>query len=260
MTPPIFIIARIIDVRGSSPRENGAYMLISPQGTLGSIGGGRLEHLAIETAHSLLNDGPFSGTHENEYTLGPELGQCCGGRIRISYQYCSDAKQWLHPEHHTAAAFQIVLFGAGHVGKALAAILATQHCQLHWIDNRQEQFPTSLPANTRRYTAERPTELVKKLPSDAYILVMTHDHALDMAICDAVLRRNQFRFLGLIGSQTKLAKFRKHLLDNGHSSARIDRITSPIGIPQIHSKQPERIALAVAAQLLALQEQESPHE
>lgn len=260
MTPPAFIIARIAEVRGSSPREHGASMLIAPQATLGSIGGGRLEHRVIEAACKQLAEGPFAGFRDDVFTLGPELGQCCGGRIRIRYQYCVDAGQWRHPQQHGAEAFPIVLFGAGHVGKALAAILATQHCRLHWVDNREGQFPAALPANTRQYVAANPADLVHELPPDAWVLVMTHDHALDLAICDAVLRRDSFRFLGLIGSQTKLAKFRKHLLDNGHSSEQLGRITSPIGIPQIRSKQPERIALAAAAQLLALQEQENPHD
>jgi xanthine dehydrogenase accessory factor len=115
-----------------------------------------------------------------------------------------------------------------------------------------------LPENTNVYIALNPASLIETLPDNAYVLVMTHDHALDLAICDAVLRHNRFRFLGLIGSQTKYAKFRKHLLDNGHSHTALQRLTCPIGIPAIGSKQPEHIALAVAAQLLALHLQENP--
>lgn len=260
MSQTAFIIARITDTQGSSPRENGAYMLIAPQDTLGSIGGGKLENQVMEEARSLILKGTFSTPRESIFSLGSTLGQCCGGRIRISYQYCTDPQQWRHPDEAAAECFQITLFGAGHVGKALAAILATQQCRLHWVDSRAEQFPASVPSNTRQYVATVPANLIATLPDDAYVLVMTHDHALDMAICDAVLRRNRFRFLGLIGSQTKLGKFRKRLLDTGHSPEVIERITCPIGIPHIHSKQPERIALAAAAQLLALQEQENPHD
>lgn len=261
MTKPAdFLIARITDVRGSSPRESGASMLISPQEVLGSIGGGQLEYRVIEEARSLLAEGSFDGAHNTDFTLGPEMNQCCGGRIRISYQYCTDPDQWFHPDENAASGFRIVLFGAGHVGRALAAILATQHCRLHWVDSRAEQFPAITTANVRQYIAPNPVSLVNALPDNAYILVMTHDHALDLAICAAVLHRNCFRFLGLIGSQTKLSKFRKRLHDMGHNPDLIERITCPVGIPQIRSKQPERIALAIAAQLLALQEQENPHE
>ncbi len=115
-----------------------------------------------------------------------------------------------------------------------------------------------MPANAKAYIAPNPASLIEALPDNAYLLVMTHDHALDLAICDAALRHNRFRFLGLIGSQTKLGKFRKHLLDKGHSHTTLERLVCPIGIAQIRSKQPAHIALAVAAQLLALHLQENP--
>ncbi|WP_308875008.1 xanthine dehydrogenase accessory protein XdhC [Thiothrix subterranea] len=176
----------------------------------------------------------------------------------MRYEYCADPQQWQHPDAINANQFPIVLFGAGHVGQALAPILATQHCRLYWVDSREEQFPAELPANAKAYIAPNPASLIEALPDNAYLLVMTHDHALDLAICDAALRHNRFRFLGLIGSQTKLGKFRKHLLDKGHSHTTLERLVCPIGIAQIRSKQPAHIALAVAAQLLALHLQENP--
>jgi len=258
MIPAAFIIARITDTQGSTPRENGAYMLIAAQELLGSIGGGKLEQQVMEEARALLADGEFTASHTREFTLGPTLGQCCGGRVHINYEYCTDPQQWQHPDAVNANQFPIVLFGAGHVGQALAAILATQHCRLYWVDSREAQFPTEVPANAKAYIAPDPASLIEALPDNAYVLVMTHDHALDFAICDAVLRHNRFRFLGLIGSQTKWGKFRKHLLDKGHSPAALERLVCPIGIAQIRSKQPAHIALAVAAQLLALHLQENP--
>lgn len=256
-----FIIARITDVRGSSPREKGASMLIARQDILGSIGGGQLENRVIQDArHRLLepicDEQASDDELSRDFTLGPPMNQCCGGRIRISYRYCTDPEQWQHPDAAQARQIQVILFGAGHVGKALAAILATQPCHLHWVDSRAEQFPAVIPANARQYIAPNPATLVNELPANAYILVMTHDHRLDLAICDTVLHRNRFRFLGLIGSQTKRGRFRKQLYDNGHPSALIDRLNCPIGVPHIRSKHPAHIALAVATQLLALQEQE----
>ncbi|MDQ5769149.1 xanthine dehydrogenase accessory protein XdhC [Thiothrix subterranea] len=279
MIPAAFIIARIADTQGSTPRENGAYMLIAAEESLGSIGGGKLEQQVMEEARALLAEteigegdrrSPLQGTVfvgatggrplqlQREFTLGPTLGQCCGGRVHIRYEYCADPQQWQHPDAINANQFPIVLFGAGHVGQALAPILATQHCRLYWVDSREEQFPAELPANAKAYIAPNPASLIEALPDNAYLLVMTHDHALDLAICDAALRHNRFRFLGLIGSQTKLGKFRKHLLDKGHSHTTLERLVCPIGIAQIRSKQPAHIALAVAAQLLALHLQENP--
>jgi xanthine/CO dehydrogenase XdhC/CoxF family maturation factor len=137
MTPHAFIMARITDAQGSTPREAGAYMLIAADATLGSIGGGRLEQQVMAEARGLLRDGAFHTYRERVFTLGTAMGQCCGGRVSIGYKYCTAAAQWQHPNAVSANTFPIVLFGAGHVGKALAAILATQPCRLHWLDSRE---------------------------------------------------------------------------------------------------------------------------
>ena len=127
---------------------------------------------------------------------------------------------------------------------------------MHWVDNRADLFPATLPTNVTRYTSDTPASLVNQMPADSYYLVMTHDHALDLEICDHVLARGGFQFLGLIGSETKAARFKRQLLRKGLAEQGIARLTCPIGIGGIHSKLPSSIAVAVVAQLLTKQYQD----
>ncbi|HXH02783.1 MAG TPA: xanthine dehydrogenase accessory protein XdhC [Candidatus Competibacteraceae bacterium] len=147
-------------------------------------------------------------------------------------------------------AFHIALFGAGHVGRALVRVLEGYPCRITWVDNRAEQFPVALPPQvTVRYVAE-PAAVVDELPPDAFYLVMTHDHALDLEICARVLLRHDIRYCGLIGSQSKRNNFERRLKQRGLTAADLERLTCPIGIPGIRDKHPAAIAIAVAAELL----------
>lgn len=152
--------------------------------------------------------------------------------------------------------FHIALFGAGHVGRALVQVLSGLPCRIHWIDGREQEFPEVLPDNVRRLLSDEPELEIDDLPDGSYILVMTHCHPLDEAICERVLKRGSYRYLGLIGSQSKLARFRKRWRLHGVDEAAIDAIVCPIGIPGISGKHPTEIAIAVAAQLLQLREQQ----
>lgn len=150
--------------------------------------------------------------------------------------------------------FHIALFGAGHVGRALVQVLSGLPCRIHWIDGREQEFPAQLPGNVERILSDEPDLEVDDLPNDSYLLVMTHSHALDEAICERALKRGRYRYLGLIGSQSKLARFRKRWRLHGVSESAIATLTCPIGIPGISGKHPSEIAIAVAAQLLQRRE------
>lgn len=151
--------------------------------------------------------------------------------------------------------FQVVLFGAGHVGQALTQVLTgAVPCRILWIDSRPGQFPAAAPDNVETRAAQDPVAQVGALPPDAYCLVMTHSHELDQNLCEALLRRGDFAWLGLIGSATKQRRFMQRFKEKGLTQAQLARLTCPIGIPDIQSKQPGAIAVSVAAQLLQLRE------
>lgn len=151
--------------------------------------------------------------------------------------------------------FQVVLFGAGHVGQALTQVLTDAvPCRILWIDSRPGQFPAAAPDNVEIRATQDPVAQVDALPPDACCLVMTHSHELDQNLCEALLRRGDFAWLGLIGSATKQRRFMQRFKQKGLTQAQLARLTCPIGIPGIQSKQPGAIAVSVAAQLLQLRE------
>ncbi len=157
-------------------------------------------------------------------------------------------------------AFNIALFGAGHVGRAVARVLADITCRLHWIDSRSDQFPSVLPGDVNAVVTETPTQVLETLPADTYYLVMTHSHPLDQALCEQILRRGEFAFLGLIGSQTKRNRFEKRLRQRGLSRNQLARLTCPIGVPGIDAKYPGAIAIAAVAQLLQIHQSQAAVE
>nr|WP_175113017.1 xanthine dehydrogenase accessory protein XdhC [Paraburkholderia solisilvae] len=144
----------------------------------------------------------------------------------------------------------IVLFGAGHVGHALIALLGSLPCVVHWVDERDELFPDEVPANVQIEATDTPDALVDSAPAGAYFLVMTHNHALDFALTTRIMRRRDFTYFGMIGSKTKRVKFERRLIERGVDPARLAAMTCPIGIDGIVDKAPHAIALAVCAELL----------
>jgi xanthine dehydrogenase accessory factor len=149
---------------------------------------------------------------------------------------------------------QVVLFGAGHVGRALVSVLADVDCRVTWVDARAGEFPHSTPANTHIVIADAPEREVDRAPSGAYFLVMTHSHPLDFELCERILKRGDFSYLGLIGSVPKRNRFIKYLRREGVPDAALARLTCPIGVAGITGKRPATIAVAVAAQLLQRRE------
>lgn len=171
-------------------------------------------------------------------------------------------------ESHTGAAllfervlderFHVVVLGAGHVGKALVRVLGELPCRVTWVDARAEQFPQEVPANVAVECTAMPQYAVERAPSAAAFLVMTHSHPLDLILCEAILRRGDFAYFGLIGSTTKRAKFVKRLRARGFPDEAVARMVCPIGIPGVPGKHPGEIAVAVAAQLLMVQAAGAP--
>jgi xanthine dehydrogenase accessory factor len=242
------VLVDVVDFKGSVPRETGTRMLVATDAVVGTIGGGHLEWQAIAHARGLLT-GDARGPSEREIALGPTLGQCCGGVLRLRWQALSAAvvAQWPAP----AARFHLQLYGAGHLGRAIAQLLAGIDCRVQWIDERDSEFPAETPPPHIERVCVEPVEAeVTAAPAGGYFLVLTHSHDLDLRITEAILRRGDFAYLGLIGSQTKRARFIHRFEQRGIAANLLGRITCPIGVPGIRGKEPEVIAVAVVAQLL----------
>lgn len=245
------MLVQVSDARGSVPREAGTRMLVAADEVSGTIGGGHLEWQAIARAREMLVDGaPPQSIH---YPLGPSLGQCCGGAVTLSFERLQAAHLAAWPRE--VARFHLQLYGAGHVGRAIARSLATLPVQVDWIDERDDAFPSALldgawPAHIRTLAVDAVEDEVRHAPSGAFYLVLTHQHDLDLRITEAILRRNDFAFFGLIGSKTKKQRFIHRLEERGVPHAAIERMVCPIGLPGITGKEPEVIAVAVVAQLL----------
>ncbi|WP_170383751.1 xanthine dehydrogenase accessory protein XdhC [Ruegeria atlantica] len=275
----------IAAIRGSSPREVGAAMLVWENGQSGTIGGGTLEYQATEAARS--QTAPAKLT---QHALGPDMGQCCGGAVSLLSEVydleavdaldniviarspaCKDMPlsvkrlqaaargQGIAPEPQLVDGWMVEpvhkptrnlwIWGAGHVGRALVDVLSPlPDFAITWVDTGPERFPDAFPAGVTSVPTTKPTELVRHAPSDAEHLVLTYSHTMDLELCNRLLSHD-FRFAGLIGSATKWARFRSRLATLGHSPERISRITCPIGEPGL-GKHPQMIAVGVAAQLL----------
>ncbi len=245
------ILITITQAHGSVPREAGTRMVVSAAHAFGTIGGGHLEWKAIGTARQMLADKDTSVRSEH-FPLGPALGQCCGGAVTLRFELLTadHLKAW--PTQPPL--FHLQLYGAGHVGRAIANLLTTLNVSVDWIDEREDEFPSAaLPPHVRKVAVDAVEGEVRNAPPNAFYLVLTHQHDLDMRITEAILRRGDFGFLGLIGSRTKHQRFVHRFEERGIASEVIARITCPIGIHGITGKEPEVIAVAVVAQLLSLQ-------
>ncbi|HSB99217.1 MAG TPA: xanthine dehydrogenase accessory protein XdhC [Burkholderiaceae bacterium] len=245
------VVVEVVDFKGSVPRETGTRMLVAADAVAGTIGGGHLELQAIGQARSMLAQRGAPEPLEREIALGPTLGQCCGGVLRLRWQALSlDAlAAWPSP----GPRFHLQLYGAGHVGRAIVRLLEDIDCRVQWIDERDGEFPAAGSApHVERLCVEPVEAEVAQAPAGACFLVLTHSHDLDLRITEAILERGDFGFLGLIGSATKRARFVHRFEQRGIAADVLARLTCPIGVPGIVGKEPGVIAVAVVAQLLAL--------
>jgi xanthine dehydrogenase accessory factor len=225
-------------------------MLVASDEVLGTIGGGHLELRAIADARAMLAAAPGrAAAVEQTVALGPTLGQCCGGTLVLRLSMLADAEPAAWPA--PAPRFELQLYGAGHVGRAIAALLADVPCRVQWIDERESEFPaTPVAAHIERLCVEPVQAEVAAAPAGSCFLVLTHSHELDMALAHAILRRGDFAYFGLIGSRSKRARFEHRLLERGIAAPVLARMHCPIGLPGIAGKEPEIIAIAAVAHLL----------
>jgi xanthine dehydrogenase accessory factor len=294
----------ILAVRGSAPREAGTRMIVTGDGSYsGTIGGGQLEWEAIQLAAGRLRAGATT-LCLTDITLGPDLGQCCGGHVEIAIEiyrqadastirHCAtleasggftcethfddavphatrriiedadasgtafatlDRKTNRYRETFVDSRHPLFLFGAGHVGRALVLALAPLPFRVTWVDSRTDAFPKAMPQNATAVRAEKPAGLIADAPRGAFVLIMTHSHPLDLELCRAALARSDLPYVGLIGSDTKRARFLKRLAESGLGPDALGRLRCPIGMRGIEDKAPAIIAASVAAELLHTRE------
>ena len=333
------VLVTVAIVEGSVPREPGAKMLVTAAGFAGTIGGGHLEHRAIEIARAMLKEG--GQPRLERFALGPSLGQCCGGIAHLAFEVAEREQMALldgrrntdtwrvipvgwagvpptrstgagiderfdsqtcvervggKPAHLTWALFNadgvqlagisvpsfdrtrsthvftdtdgrrwladailaprahLMLFGAGHVGAAIVRALAELPCRVTWVDEREDLFPSIVPANVTIEATDIPEALVEAAAPGTTFLVMTHSHALDLRLSNAILSRPGRDWFGLIGSDTKRRQFEHRLRERGIADEKIGAMVCPIGLPGIAGKAPAVIAASCAAQLLTVWE------
>jgi xanthine dehydrogenase accessory factor len=246
------VLVTVEATQGSAPREAGAWMAVFAKGIEGTIGGGHLEFEAIDEARRRLAGAP--GDPVRQYSLGPSLGQCCGGIMRLRFERVGAADIPDLENRLAPALAPLALFGGGHVGKALVNVLAALPFSVTWIDSRDEIFPEHVATNVACEHSDPVQAAVADLPADSRVLIMSFSHAEDLDIVAACLKRRRERgdlpYIGLIGSKTKWATFRHRLEERGFTDAELANVICPIGLPGITGKEPEVIAVSVAAQIL----------
>ena len=246
------VLVSVHAAQGSVPRERGAWMMVFPDAVVGTIGGGHLELQSIEEARRRLAGG--DGEAVLRYPLGPALGQCCGGVVHLHFERATAADAAQLAQRLRSGHQPVALFGGGHVGKALVTVLGTLPFDVTWIDSRDEIFPAEVPDNVSCEHSDPVQAAVAGLAPHSRVLIMSFSHAEDLDIVAACLKRLRERgdlpYVGLIGSKTKWATFRHRLEERGFRKQDLAQVTCPIGVPGIAGKEPEVIAIAVAAQLL----------
>ena len=297
-------MASVVGAQGSTPREIGARMLVWPDRFTGTIGGGSLERQALDQARKLLAQDTRRHALQ-DYPLGPLLGQCCGGRVRLLVERIDgDSLGWLAdaaracargapfrlqadiqggdlersvqppsgddpadnsprapiPEVRRLSELmrparpKLVIFGAGHVGQAVARAFAPLPFDLEWLASREDLRPEAGGTQATILSEDELEACIEAAPAATLFAIFTHSHDLDYRLTKAVLARGDFAYLGLIGSRTKRARFDSRLRKDGFGDAELSRLTCPIGIPSLKSKAPAVIAVALAAELLQLTE------
>ncbi len=244
------IVAELTAVSGSSPRAAGTFMVIAPDALIGTIGGGALEYMVIARARQALRDGVLPG--ELDVPLGPEIGQCCGGRVNVTLtvltaELAAGLVQRLKADE--AKLPHVYLFGSGHVGKALAKALAALPLSVHVIDTRPDELH-DLPDTVEARAVPMPEAVVRSAPAGSAFVILTHDHALDFLIAAEALKRADALYVGMVGSKTKRAKFSSWYLEEGGDRDALRRLVLPIGSFGLVDKRPEVIAALAAAEIM----------
>lgn len=263
-------LVEVAGTKGSTPREKGAWMLVSPSAIHGTIGGGQLEYMAIDKARQMLEaeagppKSPQTTTKKAridvdevcttlDVPLGPEIGQCCGGRVEVLIRLAHKkrlAELTASVDQEESRLPHVYLFGGGHVGQALAASMALLPVHVVVVETRVDALEAIPEAVETRLTA-MPEEMVREAPAGAAFAVLTHDHALDFLIVAEALKRGDTAYVGMIGSKTKKATFRSWFLKTaGGSERQFSRLVSPIGGETVRDKRPQVIAALAAAEMM----------
>jgi xanthine dehydrogenase accessory factor len=244
------VIVEIIATKGSAPRDEGTFMLVAPTDIHGTIGGGQLEHTAIENARKLLADA--GGEAALDIPLGPEIGQCCGGRVQLTFTVADEAarrvleKRLAEEERQKP---QVWIFGAGHVGRALAEALTLLPLNVFVVEARETELD-QLTSEVHHRLAAMPEALIADIPAGSAVVIVTHDHALDFLIGTQALRRSDLAYIGMVGSKSKRATFLHHLEEQGVERSEADQLVLPIGGSAVDDKRPEVIAAMTASEVL----------
>jgi xanthine dehydrogenase accessory factor len=244
-----YVLVTLVGVSGSTPRNSGTKMVISKDDIYDTIGGGHLEHKTIKYAQKMLAVGK-SGQHLEHFQLGSNLGQCCGGNASVLF------------ECFAAVGVNIMLFGAGHVGKALMPLLTQLPCHITWVDSRNEQFPNNIDTfqNVRQVVSEEPEREVANMPENSYYIVMTHNHQMDFDISQAILKRADFTYLGLIASDTKWRRFQQRYKHRGIDPTQVARMNCPIGLKAVGGKLPIEVAVSIAGEIINIYQAQKTRE
>ena len=244
------MLVRVMRAEGSTPREAGATMAVAATGTAGTIGGGQLEFHCIDIAREMLASG--IGERALDIPLGPQMGQCCGGRVAVSLRRATatDLAMLAATEKAEAASRPAVLvFGAGHTGRALAHALAPLPFATMLIDDRDGVLD-GLPAAISCLRMADPVGAIEPARPGTAFVILTHSHALDYRLAEAALQRGDAAYVGMIGSATKRARFEASFLRGGGRREALARLTCPIGGNDVDDKRPEVIAALTAAELV----------
>ncbi|MEM7003556.1 MAG: xanthine dehydrogenase accessory protein XdhC [Pseudomonadota bacterium] len=230
------VLVTVLATTGSTPRNSDAKMVVSQDESFDTIGGGQLEHLAVNKARALMQDNQ-SGQHIEHLPLAAAATQCCGGSVTVLF------------EVFAKATLRVALFGAGHVGVEVEKLLAGLNVPHDWLDSRSAQAEQ----NQGCTFVQDPAAWARSLTPEVHALVMTHDHQLDYELISTLLRQG-FVSVGLIGSATKWQRFKARLLQDGFSDAELGRVRCPVGIADIERKEPLAVALSIVTELLQLED------
>ncbi|TPN89890.1 xanthine dehydrogenase accessory protein XdhC [Mesorhizobium sp. CU2] len=259
-------LVEVAATKGSTPREAGAFMLVSASSIFGTIGGGQLEYMAIDKARQMLGRGarPRPGANEArievdevcatlDVPLGPEIGQCCGGRVEVLIRLVDrtiEERLVAEAEAEEAHLPHVYMFGGGHVGQALAASLALLPVHVIVVETRADALE-GMPDTVETRLTPMPEAVVREAPAGSAFAILTHDHALDFLIVAEALKRGDTAYVGMIGSKTKKATFRNWFLKSAEGSeAEFNRLISPIGGNTVKDKRPPVIAALAAAEIM----------
>ncbi|MBQ4832924.1 xanthine dehydrogenase accessory protein XdhC [Pseudoalteromonas sp. MMG010] len=240
-----YVIATVLGTNGSTPRASGTKMVISAEHIYDTLGGGHLEYKVIEKARELLAGEQATQVIE-QFNLSASLGQCCGGVATVMLE-CMQCQR-----------FSLDIYGAGHVAHALITILAQLPIRIRWIDSRSDVFPESLPSNVTKIVDEEPTQQVALAPKNGHFLILTHNHQLDFALTQTILKQGDANWLGVIGSDAKAQRFKQRLAHRQFNEQQIATMHCPVGLENVTGKLPMEVAVSVSGQIISLYQAQQP--